>query len=39
MFKYIGLAEIINIFILPYIGLILCLIWYFSENKNNKKKK
>lgn len=33
MFQYIGFAEIINIFVLPFIGLALNLIWLFSKKK------
>ena len=36
MFEYIGIGEIINIFILPFIGLAMCLIWYLKGNKGKE---
>lgn len=33
MFQNIGFAEILNIFVFPFIGLALNLIWLFSKKK------
>ena len=33
MFEYIGVMEILNIFVLPCIGLVLNLLWVASEKK------
>lgn len=35
MFEYIGFGEIINIFVLPFIGLAMCLVWYFKHRKED----
>jgi len=34
MFEYLGAMEILNIFVLPFVGLALNLIWVFSEKKS-----
>lgn len=38
MFQYIGIGEIINIFILPFIGLAMSLIWFFRHRKDDREK-
>lgn len=38
MFQYIGIGEIINIFVLPFVGLAMCLIWYFKYRNEDKEK-
>ncbi len=39
MFEYIGIGEIINLFILPFIGLAMSLIWYFRHRKEDTEEK
>ena len=37
MFKYIGTGEVLNLFVFPFIGLILNLAWVFLGNKKDKQ--
>ena len=36
MFQYIGAGEVINIFVLPFIGLAMSLVWYARHRKEDK---
>lgn len=38
MFEWIGLGEIINIFILPFIGLIMSIVWFFYPVKDDRQE-
>jgi len=37
MFRYIGFGEILNIFVLPFIGFACCLIWYLRHRKEDRE--
>lgn len=36
MFKYIGFGEILNIFVLPFVGFFITLIWYLRYKKEDE---
>jgi hypothetical protein len=38
MFKHIGFGEIVNIFILPFVGFAMCLVWYFKHKNEDSVK-
>lgn len=37
MFQYIGIGELLNIFVLPFIGLVMSLVWFIRHRKEDRE--
>lgn len=37
MFQYIGFGEILNIFVLPFIGLIMAIVWVVRHRDEDRE--
>ena len=38
MFQYIGLGEILTMFVFPFVGLILNIVWLVTGDRNDRNK-
>ncbi len=37
MLQYIGFGEVLNIFVLPFIGLACTLVWFFRHRREDRE--
>lgn len=39
MFQYIGIGEILNIFVFPFLGLVMSLVWFIRHRREDSERE